>query len=374
MTTIKYAVSINMLIILLMCLCMALKLPTTFLIMGLLVVVFFLNRIILGKVRNNYRYKEDTIISLLIIILLYYFLTYIIGYFIGFVKSNYLLTADGIFKNAFPYIVIIVLMEINRHIFVGKFKDDKVILGLIMVSFIMIDVALLFYKYSLTNAFGLYRVLGFLIFPSITKNIFLTYCSLKNGFCPNIVYKLLMEIPVYMLPIFPNFDDFISSLIQILLPIICLLEVIKIQKFRHLENVRDVNKISNVIIYFLYIVLFSSIVLSSGRFNVFIVTIATGSMEPNLNVGDIAIVKKEKVNDIKVGNILVYKKNDITISHRVVEVKNIKGKKYFRTKGDNNSTEDAFLVNENEVKGIIKLKIPRVGYPVVWLNRNFKGA
>lgn len=374
MTTTKYTIGINTLIILLMCLCMILKLPTTFLIMGLLVVVFFLNRLILGKARNNYRYKDETIISLLIIILLYYFLTYVIGYFIGFFKTNYLLTIGGIFKNAFPYIVIIILIEMNRHIFVNRFRDDKNILGLITLSFIMIDIALLFYKYSLSNALGLYKVFGFLIFPSITKNVFLTYCSMKNGYSPNIVYRLLMEIPTYMLPIFPNFDDFISSLLQIILPIICLLEIIKIQKFRHLENIRDIDKMGNVVICFLYVVLFGSIVLSSGQFNIFIVTIATGSMEPNLNVGDIAIVKKEKVSNIKVGNILVYKKNDITISHRVVEVKKIKGKKYFRTKGDNNSTEDAFLVNENEVKGIVKLKIPGIGYPVVWLNKNFKGV
>ena len=63
------------------------------------------------------------------------------------------------------------------------------------------------------------------------------------------------------------------------------------------------------------------------------------SMHPLLRDGDLVIVVKEKPQDIRVGDIIVYKTFDGRfIIHRVIGVEVYKGMYYYRTKGDNRIT------------------------------------
>lgn len=71
--------------------------------------------------------------------------------------------------------------------------------------------------------------------------------------------------------------------------------------------------------------------------------IATGSMEPTLNVKDIIIVKITK--DVKENDIVTYKENDDLITHRVISV----GENTIVTKGDANNSEDVNVKKENIV-------------------------
>jgi signal peptidase I, archaeal type len=94
--------------------------------------------------------------------------------------------------------------------------------------------------------------------------------------------------------------------------------------------------------------------------------VESGSMIPTLNIGDVIIVKGINPKDIKVNDIIVYKRirdNEIIyIVHRVIEIYNDKGKLKFRTKGDNNLIPDIWLVDEKDVVGIVIFKIPIIGY------------
>jgi signal peptidase I len=80
------------------------------------------------------------------------------------------------------------------------------------------------------------------------------------------------------------------------------------------------------------------------------------------NKGDVFIVRGAKLEDIKIGDIIVYnipEKSD-PIIHRVVEIKpNI-----LVTKGDANNGQLSFEleVHRNQLKGIAKYKIPYLGW------------
>ena len=69
-----------------------------------------------------------------------------------------------------------------------------------------------------------------------------------------------------------------------------------------------------------------------GDYYVFYV--ASGSMEPTLNVGDVIINKR--TNDYEIGDIITYKKNNNYITHRIVEI----NENEIITQGDNNKTKD----------------------------------
>ena len=74
--------------------------------------------------------------------------------------------------------------------------------------------------------------------------------------------------------------------------------------------------------------------------------IATESMVPTLDVGDIVLCVNTKTEKLKVGDIISYQKdinNDgvmDSITHRIIEIELIDGVYYITTQGDNNSTPD----------------------------------
>ena len=49
-------------------------------------------------------------------------------------------------------------------------------------------------------------------------------------------------------------------------------------------------------------------------------SVASGSMEPTLQIGDLIITKEKSKKDIKVGDIISFKDGDSTITHRVIKV------------------------------------------------------
>ena len=91
--------------------------------------------------------------------------------------------------------------------------------------------------------------------------------------------------------------------------------------------------------------------------------VATGSMEPKYNVGDMIIVRETPKEKIKVGDVINYiSKNGIdTITHRVVDIIQKDGQIHFKTKGDNSNSEDPELVNYDQVKGTVAFKISKLG-------------
>ena len=87
--------------------------------------------------------------------------------------------------------------------------------------------------------------------------------------------------------------------------------------------------------------------------------IVSGSMMPEIEIGDVVIVKKTK--EIKKGDIISFRKGHSVITHRIQEVLVIDEKIQYKTKGDNNNTEDTGFVSINEIEGVVVKIIPSIG-------------
>lgn len=83
-------------------------------------------------------------------------------------------------------------------------------------------------------------------------------------------------------------------------------------------------------------------------------SVATGSMQPTLNINDIIIVKI--TDDVKVGDIITYSEENEFITHRVIS----NNKETFVTKGDYNNTEDN-PIDTSKIVGKLVCKIPSFG-------------
>ncbi len=89
--------------------------------------------------------------------------------------------------------------------------------------------------------------------------------------------------------------------------------------------------------------------------------VLSDTMEPNINSGDLVIVKETDVSNIKKNDIIAFKENDIVITHRINDIKYDKNEKIYITKGDNNDIEDKGYITENQIEGIYKFNIGRIG-------------
>ncbi len=158
-------------------------------------------------------------------------------------------------------------------------------------------------------------------------------------------------------------------MIFFLLPIVILY---KLQKFIKNDRVNiEVESIKQKN-YFYYLPLIFITIISvyfvSGYFKYYAIAVATGSMVPNINKGDVVIVnQKYKENDLKKGTVIAYKYNEKVVVHRIYKI--IKTKDIIiYTKGDANNEVDKWKVSKDMVIGTVKQKIPIIGYPTVWLN------
>ena len=84
-----------------------------------------------------------------------------------------------------------------------------------------------------------------------------------------------------------------------------------------------------------------------------------GSMQPAINVGDMAIVKRVDPSQIHVGDMLIFHQSRQVVTHRVVEVL---PNGDFVTKGDANNAPDMEPVPRSHIIGKAVFIVPYVGY------------
>ncbi|MEE1246189.1 MAG: signal peptidase I [Acutalibacteraceae bacterium] len=137
----------------------------------------------------------------------------------------------------------------------------------------------------------------------------------------------------------------------------------------------------SVVIFILGLTIFVSVLrASAGKapsvFGFSVLQVTSGSMEPEIPVGGIVVVRKVKPESLKVGDVISFYSNDVDISgkvntHRIFEIKQSEsGEKIFRTKGDANEYADTAAVFEIDLVGKMILNLGSVGGSVFDVLRN----
>ena len=98
--------------------------------------------------------------------------------------------------------------------------------------------------------------------------------------------------------------------------------------------------------------------------------ITTSSMEPDIKTGDVVICQKTDAKDLKEGDVITFNKNGEVITHRIIKIETNDEINYYITKGDNNTLEDNEKVEENQIKGKMVIKIPKMGNFIKALSNN----
>ncbi len=349
------------------------KIANMYVISGIMLPFLILMIVLNGFEKDNYRYKKDVLLNIIIFLLMYYFITYFLGLFSGFVKSSYSLSFINIIKNTFPVIALILISELMRYVLFNKTKRNLPCLIIGCLLFVMVDVNTMVHIYDVKTALGITKMICLVVFPSITKNIFLTYLTMKVGYKNGIIYRLITELSTYLLPIFPDFGEYINVLLKTVLPIAIMARLNNMFNYYSVRKIKDsrYNNRKLVLYSVITFALLTIVLLTSGLFTYQALTIGSGSMSPAIEKGDVIVLKSmknEEARKIKKGDVLVYNHDNKIIVHRVIKKSNNGETISFKTKGDYNNAKDSWTVKQEDVIGIVKFRIRWIGMPTVALN------
>ena len=318
--------------------------------------------------KNNktiFKYQRDIIYIVIGSSLLYAILFFTIGLFIGYTKNPYSFTISGIIINLFSIVLIVFIKEYIRYLLLIESKKYG-FLYIILIFFIFVfsDINIISLIKSLADFSNSFNVIGELIIPVLSINLWMTYLCYKGGFISASIYRIIVLFPNLVIPIVPKYEWIIPTLFDILFPLFTYLiieyTINKNNKRTPKEVIEESNPRNWIIIFTLSILI---IMFSLGTFKIKPSVIITASMKPDINPGDIVIIEKVDINNIKVGDIIQYQIDDYSIVHRVVNVFNDGISISFITKGDNNKNIDRKPIKEDQVMGRVKYRIPLLGYP-----------
>jgi signal peptidase len=147
---------------------------------------------------------------------------------------------------------------------------------------------------------------------------------------------------------------------------------------------KTVELISDILFYLLLVaILAGAVMFASSKapgkslFGYRYYDVLTGSMEPTYHVGDLIFVRVTDASGINVGDPVTFNPgatDDSYLTHRVVEkIEDYQGTGVtcFRTRGDANETDDPFVIDESRMIGVVKLRIPVIGYVVKFVQVHY---
>ena len=332
----------------------------------LLLAYFFL-----GFRKDKSTFDSKNITRSVLFYLFFTFLaTYGLGFIVGFLKNAYSRELFVLLDNIFAPFLIIIFVELFRYIVLWANKDKKIFLIFYTILIIIFELVLSVRSFSLGSLEEYFSLTATIILPVIIKNIVLSYLSYHIGYKVPIIYRIVMDLSIYVVPIIPDLGDYLNSLILISLPI-----VIYISSFSYIDERRkkieylfeeDKFSIWDIPVS-LFLIILAALV--SGFFPIYMIGVGSSSMSPSINKGDAVIIKKiNKSTEIKKGDIIAFRYEKKTVIHRVDSISSASSQTVYITKGDANNSIDSSVVKRKQIKGIVKLKVPFIAYPTVWLS------
>ncbi len=90
--------------------------------------------------------------------------------------------------------------------------------------------------------------------------------------------------------------------------------------------------------------------------------VLSNSMETKIHKGDLVLTKMVNPKTLKKEDVIAFRDAENTVTtHRIIDIVEEDGEKYFITKGDNNSAQDKNLVEFSDVEGLYIARFPSIG-------------
>ncbi|MBQ9853473.1 MAG: signal peptidase I [Bacilli bacterium] len=334
-------------------------------------ILAFLFKYVFGFEKDRHRYLKDIFLNILIIFLTFIIIYYLLGLIIGFVRTNVIYSLNTMFKIFLPFILITIIKEFLRYQLLIKGSKSKLMIILICLVFIFFDITNNINISFFSTGYEKFIFFSVILLPAISKNISSSYIAMKVGYKPNILWILLFELYSALIPIIPNSGMYVTSMLNFLFPILICYNVYNF--FNSKERKVPYGKKKEIEVFSLPVCLVFVLTLvyfTSGLFRYHAITIGSGSMKPNINIGDIVVIdQKYDSKLLKEGTVIAYNYDKKIIVHRIVQVEKVDNEYYYYTQGDANNGVDNYIIYNDMIRGVVKYKIPYIGFPTVWFSQ-----
>lgn len=335
----------------------------TYIIHPLIIIIFSIIGYIFFYKDKYYKNQNICLFEVIRSSLIYIFFFYSAGLLIGYSSNPYSRSFNGIIINFFSILLVTGLKEFIRGTIINEVNNNKLLhFALIWILFVISDLNLILIKTSLTEFNSLLLTFIIYITPVLSINLFCTYLCINSGFISSFTYRIIIQSISLIIPVVSDFHPVIPTLFDTLIPFFTYLIIRNHINKRNKDNkmLEEINP-KNWIITFLILTFFLLFV--TETFSIKPVVILSGSMKPDINKGDLLIIKKCSIENIKTNDIIEFSINEYKVVHRVIKIINNKGDIKLITKGDNNLKEDKDFVLKENLEGCLSIKIPYLGYP-----------
>jgi len=324
-----------------------------------------------GKLR-----LKSSLLQLALLIGFFQIASYIIGgLFSGFGKSPYSFTPLGIFTNLVFVGSMLIGMELSRAWLINRLSRKSMVLVLAVITLLYTFISL-----PLARVTGLggnlesVRYLNSTCLPLLAENLLASFLAFLGGPLASIAYRGTLNAFEWFSPILPDPTWVLKGLLGTVVPIVGLVVVQRFYSSRtqpsHATRAKQGSLTGWIITAIVAVVI---IWFSLGLFAFHPTMVASGSMRPIMDVGDVAIVGKVPADIVKEGDIIQFRKGKVNIMHRVVEIQEREDAKFFTTKGDANEDPDTDPVIPEQVIGRVMFNIPRIGWAAIVVKGFFIG-
>ena len=290
---------------------------------------------------------------------------YLMGLFFGYYKATITFSFLTLKNYIIPITIIIITSEIMRKILLTL--DSQKSNLLVFLSMILTDIIIYRSIYNLNSLDGILVLIGFIVFASISCNILYNNISKKYGAGPIIVYRIITALYVYIFPIIPDIYFFFRTVCKMVYPYL-IYKVLGYIYSKEEVSISYKEKKGKVFQEIIIITLIIGIVmLISCKFKYGILVVGSGSMTGALNKGDAVVFEKYENQNEKIGQIIIFEKDNVKVVHRIADIKNINGEKRIFTKGDSNQKYDDGYITKKQIIGVSKFRIRYLGYPSIWM-------
>ncbi len=288
----------------------------------------------------------------------------------GFGKSPYDHSLLGIGFNIFSVGILLISRETIRNYFVNSLSNHNSLFMIILISLLMTISTISLNRWiNLRETEQIVKYIGEYFLPQFSQNIFASYLVLFGGSWASIIYLGIMQAFEWFSPILPNLKWINNALIGILYPVFSLMFFQNLY-LKESKTLKKDKKEENPIGWVLTSVISIGVLwFSVGVFSIYPIVIATGSMEPMIYAGDVVLIKRIETQESKIGEVIQFSKNGISICHRISGITEEEKQRRYITKGDNNTKEDAEWVRPEEIKGTVICVIPKIGWPTLFIKQ-----
>lgn len=326
----------------------------------------------------GFRKEKDNVLkkhinkSIIMFVATYFSVMYFLGLLLGFLRNSYSLRFVTLLNNIIAPFITIVCVEMFRYIMIRANKDKKIFHIILSLVIAICEILYSIKLVDILNLVDVFEVLTSVALPVVCKNLFLGFLCYQVGYKPCLLYRIFIELYVFLVPIVPDIGNYLTSMIGIASPIVLYVYFSRVidEYYCGIQyDFSDKEHIGVSLVKVSSLLLFAGLVY--GFLPYYLLGIASESMAPFINKGDAVILHKNNKN-LKNGDVIAFDHNGRVIVHRLVEMVDVDGETVYITKGDANNAADNYNLKVDNIIGEVKAVVPYLGYPSIYFSDAIK--